>query len=457
MAFAAQYQSASVVPQNANSEKAVLFDLARNTSKLFIEQLTTDHFADARNKAIFLALKTFVDRTQAESASAADIVNFAMAKGKLDIAGGEAYISEVIEPVKGHQNSYIENAWKYVKENALQRKVMKAAENIQRGIIGKSVEEIMVLINDEMEKATSITTATKTKTTDDICDNIINSWMDFQKNKKNTGLMTGIEPIDNFLQGIKPCYFVLGAQSSVGKTALCCSVFYNLVSQGKKCIFFSQEMVGESIIQRVAARESGVGVGATSSGVMTAEDHKAAVSAMLEIREVLRDNCEIYDNSNMTVAEIRAKSMAFKRKHGRIDAIFVDYIQSIDIDGFSASNEAAKVQEVSKKLKGIGKDLGCLMFALSQITMEDPSAEPTPLMLRGSRQIMQDADIILLLNRLQHRNERPDNCDILKANFAKGRSTGESVVELKFSPKYMTFGWNVNHAPYDPNAKWEDQ
>ena len=78
------------------------------------------------------------------------------------------------------------------------------------------------------------------------------------------------------------------------------------------------------------------------------------------------------------------------------------------VPGVKVSEEITKVQEVSKRLKGLGKDLGCLMFALSQLTPDAASLEPTPMMLRGSKQIMQDADIIFLMSRKEHRNDRAD-------------------------------------------------
>jgi replicative DNA helicase len=435
-------------PSNTACERTVLSCIANNVDSIYLQNITEEMFFDARNKMIFHAIDTLAKRLPGgeTEVTSGQIVNLCLNKQLLTEAGGQNYIEECVD--KKHSETYTKKAISDIKDCAMQRRVINECERLKAMVHGKPTDEIMALYNDMSTSVMKGVGISPPKTAKTVIAQILEEYEQFQTNKETNGLYTGIAPIDNFLQGIKPCYFVLGALSSTGKTALAVAVFYNLILQGKKVIFFSQEMTAAELIKRILTIASGIGVGSTSSGVMTPSDCAKARKHLMDIQQSIDDNAEIYDSSTMTIADVQAKSMAFQRRHGKIDAILVDYLQALDIDGYTAANEAAKVQEISKKLKGLGKDMGCLMFALSQITPSgDMSAEPTPFMLRGSRQIMQDADIILLMSRKVHRKDRQDNCDILLANFAKGRSVGEAAVDMKFNPKLMSFS-GINEADY---------
>lgn len=435
-------------PANSACEKTVLASIATNVDSIYLQNITEEMFYDARHKTIFYAIEALALKLPGgvTTVTSGQVINLGLNRQQVDEMGGQNYIEDCID--KTHSDAYVKTAVNSIKDCSLQRRFINECEKLKREAHGKPMDELMALFNqmsNSVMKGVGITPPKSAKT---VVAGIIQEYRDYQDKRETNGLFTGVAPIDGFLQGIKPCYTVLGALSSTGKTALAVLIFYNLVMQGKKVIFFSQEMTAEELIKRILTIASGIGVGSTNSGVMTATDSKKAEKHLLDIATLIDENAEIYDNSSMTVSDVQAKSMAFQRRHGKIDAILVDYLQALDIDGYSAANEAAKVQEISKKLKGLGKDLGCLMFALSQLTPSgDMSAEPTPFMLRGSRQIMQDADIIILMSRKQSRKDRQDNCDILAVNFAKGRSTGETSVEMKFSPKLMTFS-SVNEADY---------
>lgn len=447
-------------PFNPGFEKTALTALAANSDKIFMDNVTHECFHEARNKAIFDAIEALSRRTGFDgdrSITSAEIINFGLSKQIIAEMGGQNYIEEVIDAK--HSETYINNAFVKVKDYAMQRRTIAVAEHLKHAANGKSVDEIMEIFNQSSNELMRGIGISPPKTAKTVISSILEEYRDYQSNKQTSGLYTGIGPIDTFLNGVKPCYWVLGALSSTGKTSLAIAIFYNMVLQGKKVIFFSQEMTSEELVKKILAMVAHIGVGSTNSGIMTPHDFAKAELKLKEIQQLLDDNAEIYDDSAMTVADIRSKSMAFQRRHGKIDAIFVDYLQSIDIEGYSAVNEAAKVQEISKKLKGLGKDLGCLMFALSQLTPSgDANGDPTPFMLRGSRQIMQDADIILLMSRKEHRNDRNDGCDIISGNFCKGRSVGEAKIEMKFNTKYMTFDFVKDTDYSDPgtfdNSEW---
>lgn len=428
---------ASFYPNNAAAERNVLSYIAHNTDQMHTHMLVEDYFYDHKNKLIFQCIRSLSSKVQGTKINSADVINIALQKKLLEDMGGAPYIESVIDEYNAKK--YSEGGIQMIKDCSIQRKAIDAAEELKREAHGKSGDEIMALLNTIGGKVMKNHSLSQRKTASTAVDNIFAEYEDYQKNGVNHGMKTGIKPMDDFLQGLRPCYFVLGALSSVGKTALLCNVFWNLVKEGKKMIFFSQEMTQEEIIKRILSIETGIGIGKLSSGMMTPVEFRDVQQVMLDVQQVLDEHAEIYDDSLMSIEDVKAKSMAFQRRMGKIDGIFVDYIQVIDVPGIKASDEYIKVSQVSKLLKGIGKDLKCLVFALSQLTPDAANTDPTPSMLRGSKQIMQDADIIFLMSRKEHRSTRKDECDILLGDFCKGRSVGEQKTLLKFSPKLMSF------------------
>jgi len=440
MAFA-QPQVVTMTPQNTLAEKAILSAIAENTDFLFVNEINISHFYDATNRAIFQCIN---DIATGESGSHITVSDIVYASSKLQLAiGDEGSVEDIIN--KRHGKEFIEKALGYVKDASIQRKAIKASEILGKNVHGKTAEQIAELFSEIETRVFRDKSLSVAKSAASMAVEIFAEYDDFQNGVNSRKLFFGIPPIDNMLHGVKPCYFVIGAKPSCGKTAIVLNAAYNMWREGKKGLVFSLEMAGRDLITRLAAREAHVDTKYTYGGAMNKSDLAKVKKEILNIVEVIDENGVIYDDSTMSISDIRAKSMAFHRKYGRLDFIVVDYMQLVDVDGVGVTHEAVKVQEVSKKLKALGKDLDCLVLSLSQVTPDlSPDVELTNLHLRGSKQIGQDADIILLMSRLESRNDRPDGCDLIKGNFSKGRNTGEFVVNMKFDTRYMKFDSDSN-------------
>ena len=123
------------------------------------------------------------------------------------------------------------------------------------------------------------------------------------------------------------------------------------------------------------------------NAALTAEDYNAIIRAGQNTKNWVLTyvgaagwNCE----------QIRAHALA-----RRFDIVVIDYVQLISSTG---SNRAEEVARVSMALHTFAQSTGTTVLALSQLT---PSDKATPGMndLRESRQLTQDADIIMMLNR----------------------------------------------------------
>ena len=96
------------------------------------------------------------------------------------------------------------------------------------------------------------------------------------------------------------------------------------------------------------------------------------------------------------------------------------------------------VTGISMSLHRMAQQLGVTVVGLSQITPAAKGAKQAPTKddLRESRQLKQDADVIMILSP-SNDEEDPENTRIL--DVAKNKDGRCGKIKLRFEPQYMTF------------------
>lgn len=241
-------------------------------------------------------------------------------------------------------------------------------------------------------------------------------------------LSWGMEKLDKVLSVSPGKFVILAADSSVGKTALALQFAYHIASTGKRVGFFSIETDKESLTDRLMAERqiAGIPLPATKAKKLTADDFQRAGEAGMKSDGVPLRILRKFD----TIPAIRARTLARK-----FEVIFVDYVQLIDAPG---QERWDVVTGISMSLHRMAQQLGVTVVGLSQIT---PAAKgqkqaPTKDDLRESRQLKQDADVIMILSPSTD-EEDPENTRIL--DVAKNKDGRCGKVKLRFEPAYMSF------------------
>jgi replicative DNA helicase len=105
----------------------------------------------------------------------------------------------------------------------------------------------------------------------------------------------------------------------------------------------------------------------------------------------------VSDEPALTLGAIKAKA----RQIRGLQVLVVDYLQLCSAsDSTAGSNRNAQVEEISRGLKSLSKEMGIAVIALSQLNrkVEDRAGKrPSLGDLRDSGAIEQDADVILFL------------------------------------------------------------
>ncbi len=259
---------------------------------------------------------------------------------------------------------------------------------------------------------------------------MIHGYLDRQQDKRPPETLDwGIEQITE-VAPLRPGRFVvIGADSSVGKTAFAMQAAYHIARSGKRVAFYSYETSIEDSADRILANAADVNLPRSKQKALTSSDY-ARVMAEGEASE--RIPLEVVEAAGYTTAELRTEIVAH-----HVEVAFVDYVQLIPGD---SDNRWETVTRTSMELHTMAQQLRCTIVALSQVTLppaQKGGARPTidKHSLRESRQLTNDADLILLLDLADP--TFPAGPRVLKV--AKNKDGRLGGMYLDFDPEHMRF------------------
>lgn len=225
------------------------------------------------------------------------------------------------------------------------------------------------------------------------------------------GLKTGIKSFDDLTGGLFPEDFVvLAGAPSMGKTALAIALASAFGRQGHGSAFVSLEMGDYSVAQRMISAVCDVPYRSMRRGEFSPDQGRSMVEAAQN--HVGRWPVEIVQGHVRDIAGIYAAARRIQKGMeatvpGGLRCLIVDYLQLVRAP---AKDRFQVVTEVSMGLKGIAKQMGIPVIALSQINARSVSdrddKRPKLSDLRESGQIEQDADLILFTHREHYWLER---------------------------------------------------
>lgn len=240
----------------------------------------------------------------------------------------------------------------------------------------------------------------------------------------------GIPALNEKLHAGPGRFVILGADSSVGKTALALQ-FALQISKRKRVGFFSYETTLADATDRLIANDADVSLGRLKGKHLTDEE----MDAIMEAGERSdKRQLRILETARYTVEDIRAKTIA-----RGFQVIFVDYVQMIPT---RRKDRYEAVTEISIGLHALAQELGVTVIGLSQVTVPETDKKGRRRYiskedLRESRQLKQDADVILLLDLVDPAIRSGDRV----LQIEKNRDGPLAHLFLSFDPSRMRFSY----------------
>lgn len=436
--------SGRVPPHSEDVERAVLgaILLSEEALEKALELLRPDDFYKTAHRLIYESVHHL-----ANSEHAVDLISLTDVLRKhntLDRVGGPSYIASLTTDISTTAN--VEYYAGIIRNNSFRRKLIQVSS------------ELTTRAYDESENTQELL-ADAEKNIFDILDNssLSNQYLDagsvvtetvniIEKLYHSTGDLTGVPSgfpeLDNFTNGFQNSeYIVIGARPSVGKTALALTMAAHMAVHKKVAIgFFTLEMSGKSLMQRLLSSEAKIDSSRIRSGMLKHSDFSKLTEAAGRLYE---SPLFIEDSPNIKLLDLRAQARRMK-KNEDVKAIFIDYIGLISTDSKNAIPRHEQVAEVSRSLKSLARELDIPIIALSQVGRQSEGKPPTLADLRESGSIEQDADVVMFIHKQRETEkeyEHQNTSSTIETDLilAKQRNGPVGTCKLVFIPRFTRF------------------
>lgn len=394
-------------PHSDEAEQSVLGALLIDNNAIDrMGNLTEQQFFTEAHRLIFKAI-----RMQAALGKAWDAVTIAgllEKHGKLNVVGGMAYLGELAMAVPSSANigCYSE----IVADRAMRRSIMEAAAELTEMAV--SGADVAVAMDRAQSRLLAITEGVKTNEPRSISQ-ILSEHMDVidrRMSAEKKGITTGLDELDSMLNGgwHRGQVIVLAARPSMGKTALSLHNAIEAARAGFGALYLSMEMVASELADRAVAAYGRVQLSSLLTGDMKSEEWSGVTAAVGRLHEL---PLHVVDRPGLTYFQVATYARRHKRKHG-LDVLVLDYLQLMA--GDSSDKRHAQIEEITRGLKVLAKELNVAVLLLSQLSRKTEDARRPKLShLRDSGSIEQDADVVLFIHR-----EEVDNPDTAHKGYA---------------------------------------
>ena len=382
-------------------------------------------FYDLRHQTIWETLQDMADKMQR-----IDLITTQQHlkdRNLLDQIGGITYLSQVQDavPSTGNLPYYID----IVKEKHLLRRLIRTCSDAVGKVYDHEGTPEELLDNVERE-VLAIRTNQDTKQSDIkeyISQSLNNIESIFQRKGAIGGISTGLADLDRESDGLHPTeYICIAAYPSIGKTSLAVNIVEAVaIEQGIPVGVFSAEMAGDQLTTRMICSQGRINLRNIREGLLTESDFPRMTYAAKKISAA---PIHIDDSSDMTIASLRARARRMQQQHG-IKVFVVDYIQLISNP--SAENRTNEIDDVSKGLKQMAKELKVTVIALSQLNDTGQ--------LKGARAIGEDADGVWILSRKEDEEAECDGIPVLLTLKKQRNGVRGAKVNLTFLAPYTRF------------------
>lgn len=271
----------------------------------------------------------------------------------------------------------------------------------------------------------------------------------YQSDTAYTGIPTGFDDFDDMTSGLqKADLVIIAGRPSMGKTSFVMNLVENAAIKHKQPVaVFSMEMPGDQLVMRMMASLGRIDSNKIRTGKLEDADWPRLTSAV----GILNDApIFIDDTPGLNPMEIRSRARRIHREHG-LGMIVIDYLQLMQSAKSNGENRATEISEISRSLKGLAKELGVPVLALSQLNRsleQRPNKRPIMSDLRESGAIEQDADLIVFIYRDEVYNEDSEQKGTAEIIIGKQRNGPIGMARLTFLGKYTRFETHSNTGGY---------
>jgi replicative DNA helicase len=428
---------AQVQPHDDNTEIAVLATLMRYNAKFseYSDLLTEEMFYRDKNKAIYQCIAGVITENKVSDVKAL----FDYAK-----------THEIVYPLE--ELSFLEIV-KFVSVDTLSQDISRLRRMWKQRKLWVELQLASQKVLDPIEDFDEVVNETMSRLGDiqnDMADSGIYSFdesvgelkeivNDNAKGKRKS-LVTGFKLFDEHFLLRPTTLTIIAAFTGVGKSSIAMNIAMNTANLGNGVAYYSLEMGKSELAARAISGKAGI-----SSSVIV--NCKLEEYQLQQFDRAVGETggLPIYIDERATVSfDNTIKSIRTLVRTKNIKLAVIDYLQIYSQVGNSVE---ASLAYMARSAKNIAKECGIAVILLSQLSRG--SSHPSINQLRGSGQIEESADNIVLIDRPE---AYPNNTIRYEGDFsdqdthgtaklilAKGRGVGTGNALVGFDGRFTQF------------------
>ena len=435
-----------VPPHSVEAEASVLGGLLLDNAAWdrIGDVVRADDFYRADHRIIFEVVAKLID-----AGRPADVVTTFEALqglGRADEVGGLAYLNTL-----AHETPSATNIVRYaeiVRDRAILRFLVSVSDQIASQALNPAGRETRQILDEAESQIFQIGEQGARRSAGfqnfhDVLARVVDRVDDLYKNPNPsdvTGVPSGFFDLDQKTAGMHPGdLMIIAGRPSMGKTSLALNIAeFVAIAERLPVAIFSMEMGAEQLAMRVLCSVGRLDAQRVRTGRLTEDDWGRLTQAMTQTKEA---SIHIDETPALNPLELRSRARRLSRQYGKLGLIVVDYLQLMSASS-SGENRTTEISEITRSLKGLAKELGCPVLALSQLNRTvEQRTDKRPVMsdLRESGAIEQDADLILFIYRDEvYRPDTPDK-GVAEIIIAKQRNGPIGTVRLTFLGQFTKF------------------
>lgn len=425
------------LPNSREAEEALIASvLIRPDLYVTLDVLPQDFF-QVKHQRIWQALG------ELETIDYVTVVERLKAKNQLDGIGGSAYITNLMTSRASsmHADEYAETVRDYARRRGLIRlagDMAKAAYETGHPIHERTADFITGIVDASRQNNGA-------RHVSDVVSALYDEIEERSRNPQDVwGLPTKFPTFDKLTGGLqKSELMILSGEPGVGKSILGMQIGMQ-VAETAPGVIYSMEMGAMQLVRRMLSGEAKVSTRSIKTGRLKDTDWSKITNGTDNLAVM---NLYISDSSGWTTTGLRADMARLKALHG-IEWFVLDYLYLLN-DG-AGKDEIERTAIASKGLKQICMDLNLAGIAIHSMNKQHMGSEGIPgnQSLRGSGQVIYDADIITYLTKFKPMTPKEDwiqedERDNMRTFwFGKGRELEDSkkYFHMVKQPGYPVFG-----------------
>jgi replicative DNA helicase len=427
-------------PQNLEAEQSVLGSLLIDRDAVirvspFLRP--EDFYREAHGQIYQAVLDLHERREPADFVTLCDELD---RRRQLEGVGGPPYLTSLISSVP--TSIHVEHYAHIVERTAILRRLIEAAGRIA-ALAYDEAEDVDVVVDRAEQILFDVSQRRVSRGLVPIR-RILTEYYDrieylHQHQGEMVGLPTGFVDLDRLLGGLQPSDLVIVAgRPGMGKSSFGLSLAHSAaVKHAAVVAFFSLEMSGGQLVQRLIAGETGISSQRLRVGDIRDIEWDRFVKASGSLAET---RIFIDDTASPSPMEIRTKCRRLAAEFG-LDLVIIDYMQLMQ-SGVRRENRVQEVSYISRMLKGLARELNVPVVAMSQLSRAVESRQDKrPILsdLRESGTIEQDADLVLFIYRDEMYDENTERQHIADVIVSKHRNGPTGQISLLFEAEQTRF------------------